>query len=45
MIGYITGRIAEAFADLTTDGPIETLATLIYARSKDLWCVKLGETS
>lgn len=45
MIGYITGRIAEAFADLTADGPIETLATLIYARSKDLWCVKLGETS
>ena len=45
MIGYITARIAEAFADLTTDGPIETLATLIYARSKDLWCVKLGETS
>ena len=45
MIGYITGRVTEAFADLTTDGPIETLATLIYARSKDLWCVKLGETS
>lgn len=45
MIGYITGRIAEAFADLTADGSIETLATLIYARSKDLWCVKLGETS
>ena len=45
MIGYITGRIAEAFADLTADGPIQTLATLIYARSKDLWCVKLGEIS
>lgn len=45
MIGYITGRSTETFAALTADGPIETLATLIYARSKDLWCVKLGETS
>ena len=45
VIGYVTGRSAETFADLTADGPIQTLATLIYARSKDLWCVKLGEIS
>lgn len=44
-IGHIVSKYKSAFRPLTDDGPIATIGELIYAPSKNLWCVKLGDNS
>lgn len=44
-IGHIVSKYKSVFRPLTDDGPIATIGELIYAPSKNLWCVKLGDNS